>query len=179
MVYEFLACSLPGWSMQVHHPTSCVKFSHVPNSCEQRWEGLRTMWPQARPQPPPLHKPHTCPLHLAQTSHCTRANCVCAGLPGWATIFAPGARRNMRICVWAPKGVEVFLRPSLPTGQVPQVGRGSRRRGMRVACVHQTRLAKPWWGGGCVRGTGVPPGQQHAHAPPCVHLLARERLGWG
>jgi hypothetical protein len=43
------------------------------------------------------------------------------GVPGWVTVYAPGARRDVRICVWAPKGVEVFLRPAMPTGPPPQV----------------------------------------------------------
>ncbi len=37
-----------------------------------------------------------------------------AGVPGWISLWSPGARQRVLVRVWAPKGVEVFLRPPLP-----------------------------------------------------------------
>ncbi|KAF5835957.1 hypothetical protein DUNSADRAFT_6622 [Dunaliella salina] len=52
------------------------------------------------------------------------ADIAVSGVPGWVTVFAPGARRDIRVCVWAPKGVEVFLRPAMPAGPPPQPAHG-------------------------------------------------------
>lgn len=52
-----------------------------------------------------------------KASHASRgalADVAVSGLPGWVSIWAPFAKRNIRIRVWAPRGVEVFLRPPLP-----------------------------------------------------------------
>ncbi|KAK9841746.1 hypothetical protein WJX81_000306 [Elliptochloris bilobata] len=39
--------------------------------------------------------------------------CV-SGLPGWVAVWLPGARGLVQIRVWAPAGIEVFVRPPLP-----------------------------------------------------------------
>ncbi|KAG1679418.1 hypothetical protein FOA52_007709 [Chlamydomonas sp. UWO 241] len=43
------------------------------------------------------------------------ADIAISGLPGWVTFWAPRAKHNLRVRVWAPRGVEVFLRPPLPS----------------------------------------------------------------
>jgi len=56
------------------------------------------------------------------------ADIAVSGVPGWVTVFAPGARRDIRVCVWAPRGVEVFLRPAMPAGPPPQpAGQGGEQ----------------------------------------------------
>ncbi len=42
------------------------------------------------------------------------ADVAVSGLPGWIAVHAPFARRDVALRVWAPRGVEVFLRPPLP-----------------------------------------------------------------
>ncbi|GIL77961.1 hypothetical protein Vretimale_6458 [Volvox reticuliferus] len=37
-----------------------------------------------------------------------------SGLPGWVSVWAPRAKQDVRLRVWAPRGVEVMLRPALP-----------------------------------------------------------------
>lgn len=50
------------------------------------------------------------------------ADIAVSGLPGWVAVGAPGARGGkVRLVVWAPRGVEVFLRPSLPCPLPPRV----------------------------------------------------------
>ncbi|KAI8474444.1 MAG: hypothetical protein J3K34DRAFT_518182 [Monoraphidium minutum] len=44
------------------------------------------------------------------------ADLAVSGLPGWVSVSAPRARAPLRLRVWAPRGVEVFLRPPLPCG---------------------------------------------------------------
>ena len=39
--------------------------------------------------------------------------CV-SGLPGWVAVRVPGARGVVRLRVWVPAGIEVFVRPPLP-----------------------------------------------------------------
>ncbi|MEW5318490.1 MAG: hypothetical protein WDW38_009708 [Sanguina aurantia] len=47
-----------------------------------------------------------------------------SGLPGWVSLSAPAAKRDILLRVWVPRGVEVFLRPSLPCA-APQRTRGA------------------------------------------------------
>ncbi|GIL50128.1 hypothetical protein Vafri_6427 [Volvox africanus] len=42
------------------------------------------------------------------------ADVAVSGLPGWVSVWAPRAKQDVRLRVWAPRGVEVMLRPSLP-----------------------------------------------------------------
>lgn len=42
------------------------------------------------------------------------ADVAVSGVPGWISVSAPRARRPLQLRVWAPRGVEVFLRPPLP-----------------------------------------------------------------
>jgi hypothetical protein len=44
------------------------------------------------------------------------ADVAVSGLPGWVSVSAPRGRAPLRLRVWAPRGVEVFLRPPLPSG---------------------------------------------------------------
>ena len=39
--------------------------------------------------------------------------CV-SGLPGWVAVHVPEARGCVQLRVWAPAGIEVFVRPPLP-----------------------------------------------------------------
>lgn len=41
--------------------------------------------------------------------------CV-SGLPGWVAVRVPGGRGRVELRVWAPAGIEVFVRPPLPVG---------------------------------------------------------------
>ncbi|CAG9465946.1 unnamed protein product [Pedinophyceae sp. YPF-701] len=42
------------------------------------------------------------------------ADLACSGLPGWISIFSPGARGSIRVRIWAPRGIEAYVRPPLP-----------------------------------------------------------------
>ena len=42
------------------------------------------------------------------------ADVAISGVPGWVSVYAPFAREPVVLRVWAPRGVEVFLRPPLP-----------------------------------------------------------------
>lgn len=42
------------------------------------------------------------------------ADIAVSGVPGWVTLYAPFAKTDLRIRVWVPRGVEVFVRPPLP-----------------------------------------------------------------
>ncbi len=43
-----------------------------------------------------------------------------SGLPGWLAVSAPGARGPITLRMWAPRGVEVFVRPPLPVPSAVQ-----------------------------------------------------------
>ena len=43
------------------------------------------------------------------------ADIAISGLPAWITLLSPGRHGSIRVRVWAPRGVEVFVRPSIPT----------------------------------------------------------------
>eukprot|EP00798_Chlamydomonas_sp_ICE-L_P007381 gene7381-505_t len=51
------------------------------------------------------------------------ADIAISGLPGWVTLWAPATKSSLRVRVWAPRGVEVFLRPSLPIAAPFKVGK--------------------------------------------------------
>ncbi|GAX85282.1 hypothetical protein CEUSTIGMA_g12700.t1 [Chlamydomonas eustigma] len=42
------------------------------------------------------------------------ADIAVSGMPGWVTFWAPRAKHDLRVRVWVPVGVEVFLRPPFP-----------------------------------------------------------------
>ncbi|PNH09434.1 putative nitric oxide synthase, partial [Tetrabaena socialis] len=45
---------------------------------------------------------------------CAVADIAVSGLSGWVAVWAPGAKQDVRLRVWAPRGVEVMLRSPLP-----------------------------------------------------------------
>jgi nitric-oxide synthase len=65
--------------------------------------------------------PHsvTIPAPDLPTSSCL-ADVAVSGLPGWVGLYAPFARQPLQLRVWAPRGVEVFLRPPLPCPPPPK-----------------------------------------------------------
>lgn len=42
------------------------------------------------------------------------ADVVFSGLPGWVQVFAPRDKGSIQLRLWAPRGVEVFVRPPIP-----------------------------------------------------------------
>ena len=42
------------------------------------------------------------------------ADIAISGLPGWVTVLSPGIEGVINLRVWAPVGVEVFVRPPMP-----------------------------------------------------------------
>ncbi|KAK9806106.1 hypothetical protein WJX72_001602 [[Myrmecia] bisecta] len=42
------------------------------------------------------------------------ADIAISGMSGWAAVYLPAARASMTLRVWAPVGVEVYVRPALP-----------------------------------------------------------------
>ncbi|GFR50774.1 hypothetical protein Agub_g13039 [Astrephomene gubernaculifera] len=54
------------------------------------------------------------------------ADLAVSGLPGWVAIWAPRAKQDVRLRVWAPRGVEVMLRPPLPCPLPPALKRAWR-----------------------------------------------------
>jgi nitric-oxide synthase len=42
------------------------------------------------------------------------ADVAISGVPGWIAVHSPRGRRDVQLRVWAPRGVEVFLRPAIP-----------------------------------------------------------------
>lgn len=50
------------------------------------------------------------------------ADIAISGLPGWVAVLSPGVKGDIHMRVWAPVGVEVFLRPPIPVlpGQADQ-----------------------------------------------------------
>lgn len=44
------------------------------------------------------------------------ADIAVSGLPGWMTVNTADGRGTVRLAVWAPAGVEVFVRPPMPVG---------------------------------------------------------------
>ncbi|KAL0044056.1 hypothetical protein WJX82_006266 [Trebouxia sp. C0006] len=42
------------------------------------------------------------------------ADIAISGLPGWISVLSPGVRGEIRMRIWAPVGVEVFVRPPIP-----------------------------------------------------------------
>ena len=42
------------------------------------------------------------------------ADIAISGLPGWVTVLSPGIEGVIDLRVWAPVGVEVFVRPPMP-----------------------------------------------------------------
>ena len=46
--------------------------------------------------------------------HGAVADIAISGLPGWITILSPGIEGLISLQVWAPIGVEVFVRPPMP-----------------------------------------------------------------
>ncbi|KAF8070981.1 nitric oxide synthase [Scenedesmus sp. PABB004] len=53
------------------------------------------------------------------TAECL-ADVAVSGLPGWVGVYAPFTRGEVVLRVWAPRGVEVFLRPPLPCPPPPR-----------------------------------------------------------
>eukprot|EP00775_Hariotina_reticulata_P009693 gene9693-9851_t len=47
-------------------------------------------------------------------------NVAVSGLPGWVAVAAPYSKQDVVLRVWAPRGVEVFLRPPLPCPPPPK-----------------------------------------------------------
>jgi hypothetical protein len=48
------------------------------------------------------------------------ADVAISGLPGWVGVYAPFSKQDIVLRVWAPRGVEVFLRPPLPCPTPPK-----------------------------------------------------------
>jgi hypothetical protein len=42
------------------------------------------------------------------------ADIAISGLPGWISVLSPGVRGEIQMRIWAPVGVEVFVRPPMP-----------------------------------------------------------------
>ncbi len=42
------------------------------------------------------------------------ADIAISGLPGWISVLSPGVRGEIQLRIWAPVGVEVFVRPPMP-----------------------------------------------------------------
>ena len=42
------------------------------------------------------------------------ADIAISGLPGWVTVLSPATEGLISLRVWAPVGVEVFVRPPMP-----------------------------------------------------------------
>lgn len=42
------------------------------------------------------------------------ADIAISGLPGWISVLSPGVRGGIQMRIWAPVGVEVFVRPPMP-----------------------------------------------------------------
>jgi len=42
------------------------------------------------------------------------ADIAISGLPGWISVLSPGVRGDIQMRIWAPVGVEVFIRPPMP-----------------------------------------------------------------
>lgn len=42
------------------------------------------------------------------------ADVAVGGMPGWVTVVSGGTKGVVRLRLWAPKGVEVYVRPPLP-----------------------------------------------------------------
>ena len=58
-------------------------------------------------------------LYLVQVISVNRlsgslADIAISGLPGWISVLSPGVRGEIQMRVWAPVGVEVFVRPPIP-----------------------------------------------------------------
>lgn len=49
------------------------------------------------------------------------ADIAVSGLPGWVAISAPRGRGPISLRLWAPRGVEVFVRPPMPVPSAVQV----------------------------------------------------------
>jgi nitric-oxide synthase len=47
------------------------------------------------------------------------ADVAVSGVPGWIAVHSPRGRSPVRLRVWAPRGVEVFLRPAIPVPLAP------------------------------------------------------------
>lgn len=75
--------------------------------------------------------PHDLRVSAPPPSAAPLADIAVSGLPGWVAVHAPYARRDVLLRVWAPRGVEVFLRPPLPCAPPPrpQLLPGAARRG--------------------------------------------------
>lgn len=54
------------------------------------------------------------PAGMGADSRAALADIAVSGLPGWVSVHVPRAQKALRLRVWAPRGVEVFLRPPLP-----------------------------------------------------------------
>lgn len=57
-----------------------------------------------------------CLLQAIQVSKLSGAvaDIAISGLPGWVTVLSPGTKGLIQLRVWAPVGVEVFVRPPIP-----------------------------------------------------------------
>lgn len=72
------------------------------------------------------------------------ADIAVSGLPGWVSIWAPGARRDLKLRVWAPKGVEVFLRPPLPCSMPDWVSACKLCKDLRIHACYLSSGCIPW-----------------------------------
>lgn len=50
---------------------------------------------------------------LSKDSYQPLADIAISGMPGWATVLGAG-RAAIQLRIWAPVGIEVFVRPPLP-----------------------------------------------------------------
>ncbi len=56
------------------------------------------------------------PLQVVAVSRLSGAlaDIALSGLPGWVSVLSPGVKGEIHMRVWAPVGVEVFVRPPIP-----------------------------------------------------------------
>jgi hypothetical protein len=59
--------------------------------------------------------PHDLVVKAPLPTRACLADIAISGIPGWVAVYAPFYKGQVRLRVWAPRGVEVFLRPPLPT----------------------------------------------------------------
>ena len=54
-------------------------------------------------------------VQLSSTGYVTTIADICvSGLPGWGAVVGGMAKDPLRMRLWAPRGVEVYVRPPIP-----------------------------------------------------------------
>eukprot|EP00884_Botryococcus_braunii_P017452 jgi/Botrbrau1/4390/Bobra.105_2s0036.1 len=92
------------------------------------------------------------------------ADIAISGLPGWLTVEVPSGHGEVQVAVWAPPGVEVFVRPPMPVGGSPVVQNPDARWGdseARPQALSRSPLeGKAEWRGRDTRPRGSAAAQQ-------------------